>query len=85
MVDHNTCICFYGEIWLIIPKLSLLPLLIWSTVCDMINVLSMASKKLNMESGDKCGLTHIGIASGIFLAFLGRGPRTLWVGNFISV
>ena len=22
---------FYGEIWLIIPKLSLLPLLIWST------------------------------------------------------
>ena len=25
-------ICFYGEIWLIIPKLSLLPLLIWSTV-----------------------------------------------------
>ena len=25
-------ICFNGEIWLIIPKLSLLPLLIWSTV-----------------------------------------------------
>ena len=24
-------ICFYGEIWLIIPILSLLPLLIWST------------------------------------------------------
>ena len=24
-------ICFYREIWLIIPKLSLLPLLIWST------------------------------------------------------
>ena len=24
-------ICFYGEIWLIISKLSLLPLLIWSS------------------------------------------------------
>ena len=24
-------IIFYGEMWLIIPKLSLLPLLIWST------------------------------------------------------
>ena len=24
-------ICFNGEIWLVIPKLSLLPLLIWST------------------------------------------------------
>ena len=30
MVGHR--ICFYGEIWLIIPKLSLLLLLIWSTV-----------------------------------------------------
>ena len=29
MVGHK--ICFYGEILLIIPKLSLLPLLIWST------------------------------------------------------
>ena len=29
MMGHN--IYFYGEIWLIIPKLSLLPLLIWST------------------------------------------------------
>ena len=29
MTGHN--ICFYGEIWLIIPKLSLLPLLNWST------------------------------------------------------
>ena len=25
-------ICFYGEIWLIIPKLSLLPIRTWSTV-----------------------------------------------------
>ena len=24
-------ICFHGEIWIIIPKLSLLPLPIWST------------------------------------------------------
>ena len=29
MVGH--IISFYGEIWLIIPKISLLPLLIWST------------------------------------------------------
>ena len=29
MVGHK--ICFYGEIWLIIPKLFLLPFLIWST------------------------------------------------------
>ena len=30
MMGHK--ICFYGEIWLVIPKLSLLSLLIWSTV-----------------------------------------------------
>ena len=29
MMGHK--ICFYGDIWQIIPKLSLLPLLIWST------------------------------------------------------
>ena len=29
MMGHKTC--FHGEIWLIIPKLSLLPLLIWSS------------------------------------------------------
>ena len=28
-MDHK--ICVYGGVWLIIPKLSLLPLLIWST------------------------------------------------------
>ena len=30
MMDHK--ICLHGEIWLITPKLSLLPLPIWSTV-----------------------------------------------------
>ena len=30
MVGHK--ICFYGEIWLIVPKLSLLIPLIWRTV-----------------------------------------------------
>ena len=30
MMGHKICFC--GEIWLIIPKLSLLSLLIWSTV-----------------------------------------------------
>ena len=29
MVGHN--LCFYVKLWKIIPKLSLLPLLIWST------------------------------------------------------
>ena len=29
MMGHK--ICFYGEMWLIAPKFSLLPLLIWST------------------------------------------------------
>ena len=29
MRGHN--VCFYAKIWKIIPKLSLLPLLIWST------------------------------------------------------
>ena len=32
MTGHK--ICFYGKIWLNIPKLSLLPLFIWSTVGD---------------------------------------------------
>ena len=29
MMGHK--ICFYGKIWIIIPKSSLLPLIIWST------------------------------------------------------
>ena len=32
MMGHK--ICFYGEIWLIIPKLSVLPFLIWTTAAD---------------------------------------------------
>ena len=39
MMGHK--ICFKGEIWLIIPKLSLLPLLIWTT--DLINILKAIS------------------------------------------
>ena len=34
MMDHQ--ICFYGEIWLIIPKISLLPLLINLLQCKSI-------------------------------------------------
>ena len=34
MMGHK--ICFYGEIWLIIPKLSLLPLLVWSSVMSVL-------------------------------------------------
>ena len=37
MVGHK--ICFYGEILLIIPKLYLLPLLIWSTAWVFQNTL----------------------------------------------
>ena len=39
MMGHK--VCFYGEIWQIIPKLSLLPLLIWSTVQDIGSCLYM--------------------------------------------
>ena len=35
-------ICFNGEISLIIPKLSLLPLLIWSTGVDNIFILTLS-------------------------------------------
>ena len=35
MMGHK--ICFYGEIWLIISELSLLPLLIWSTDIKFVN------------------------------------------------
>ena len=35
MMGHK--ICFYGEILLIIPKLSLLPLLMWSTAWCIVN------------------------------------------------
>ena len=34
MMGHK--ICFYGEIWLIIPKLSLLLPLIWSTAFSIL-------------------------------------------------
>ena len=36
MMGHK--ICFYGEIWLIIPKLSLLPLLICSTELNIVYI-----------------------------------------------
>ena len=35
MRGHN--LRFYGEIWKIIPKISLLPLLIWSSELDLSN------------------------------------------------
>ena len=38
MMGHK--VCFYGEILLIIPKLSLLPLLIWSN--DYIDVVAFS-------------------------------------------
>ena len=46
MMGHM--ICFYGEIWLIIPKLSLLPLLIWCTArpfCGMVLASMEANRK----------------------------------------
>ena len=33
----------------------------------------------------KANFPFSGQLPGIFLAFLGRGPRALWVGNFIGV
>ena len=46
MMGHK--ICFYGDIWLIIPKLSLLPLLLWSSVSDavVIKVLQLLGLQL---------------------------------------
>ena len=41
MMGHK--ICFYGEIWLFIPKLSLLPLLIWSTDSEGFLALTLAN------------------------------------------
>ena len=38
MMGHK--ICFEGEIWIIIPKLSLLPLLIWSTGVNFSHMVS---------------------------------------------
>ena len=37
-------ICFNGAIWLIIPKLSLLPLLIWSTIYHTENSKTRATR-----------------------------------------
>ena len=39
-------ICFYGEIWLIIPKLALLPLPTWSIVCSCSSSCRMYQDKL---------------------------------------
>ena len=40
MIVHT--ICFYGKIWIIIPKLSLLPLRIWSAVSDLNSKMHMS-------------------------------------------
>ena len=48
MMGHK--ICFYGEVWIVIPKLSLLPLLIWCTgisACSLCHVLSHFNKFLS--------------------------------------
>ena len=36
MMGHNICFC--RELWLIIPKLSLLPFLIWSTEGSVLHI-----------------------------------------------
>ena len=41
MMGHK--ICLYGEIWLIIPKLSLLPFLIWRLVIYLKDTDGMAN------------------------------------------
>ena len=48
MMGHK--ICFDGEIWLIIPKLSLLLLLIWSTVIKIIIVIKSAGTKIRVAT-----------------------------------
>ena len=57
MMGHK--ICFHGEIWLIIPKLSLLSLLIWSTVYA--NTLQIFAEKKNVRGFHSAKiLTRIG-------------------------
>ena len=53
---------FYGEIWLIIPKLSLLPLLIWSTVmCSFLcqKIVLQADFICYLESRMKQNFLHL--------------------------
>ena len=52
MMGHN--ISFKRVIWKIIPKLSLLPLLIWSTVICMITMISTLSFCLNVFIFKSC-------------------------------
>ena len=63
MIGHK--ISCYGEIWLIIPKLSLLHLLIWSTVAifssqNRINFTSTFMNKITAEILDSKSLPHNG-------------------------
>ena len=44
-------ICFYGEIWLIIPKLSLLLLLIWTTVITNLQFIKISDQKEQEDYG----------------------------------
>ena len=48
MVGHK--ICSNGEIWLIIPKLSLLPLLIWSTAKGSLEIVVYEKDRIRKYS-----------------------------------
>ena len=45
-------ICFYGEMGLIVPELSLLPLLIWSTVIGEVPIWDRISPQYRLEPTD---------------------------------
>ena len=64
MMCHK--ICFYGDIWIIIPKLSLLLLLIWSTD----NYLA-----INLVSLSQNGLDEIVLMMGHKIYFYGE----IWI------
>ena len=51
MMGHK--ICFHGEIWLIIPELSLLPFLIWSTGVWLLMRLNHAFRIANCVRPDQ--------------------------------
>ena len=51
-------ICFYGEIWLIIPKLSLLPLLIWSTDGSLVSIRCLHRKSVAPEKRSVANSKH---------------------------
>ena len=75
MMGHK--ICFNGAIWLVIPKLSLLPLLIWSTGVSNYGYVPQSHLEnivmrieTTTEREDSIKLSHVSHFPSNFLLFL---------------